>query len=45
MRIVDEFFACDRDEKKIADLYARRPILEFVVKRLIDAINRSVPAG
>lgn len=45
VRIVGEFFTCDRDEKKLANLYARRPILEFVVKRLIDAINRSVPAG
>jgi hypothetical protein len=29
----------------VPDLYARRPILEFVVKRLIDAINQPVPAG
>ncbi len=45
VRIVGEFTTCEGDEQKLAEIYARRPILRFVVKRLIGAINRSVPVA
>ena len=45
MRMVAEFENCSGDTDKLAELYRRRPILGFVVDRLIGAINRPVPIG
>jgi hypothetical protein len=43
MRMVAEFENCSGDADRLAELYRHRPILGFVVKRLIGAINRPVP--
>jgi hypothetical protein len=45
IKMVGEFEARSSDKESLAALYRRRPILRFVVKRLIDAINRPVPLG
>lgn len=44
-RIVAEFEDCAGEKAKMAALYRRRPILGFVVGRVVDAINRSVPVS
>jgi hypothetical protein len=45
LRMVGEFEECATDKEALAALYVRRPLLQFVVTRLIAAINRPVPLG
>jgi hypothetical protein len=45
VRMVAEFENCSGDADGLAELYRRRPILGFVVNRLVGAINRPVPVS
>lgn len=44
-RMVEEFDGARNDKSKLAALYRRRPVLRFVIERIIKAINRPVPLG
>jgi hypothetical protein len=43
LQMVGEFQGRAGDEDALRDLYLRRPLLRFVIDRLIGAINRPVP--
>jgi hypothetical protein len=44
-RMAAEFEKASANEAELAGLYERRPVLRFVIGRIIKAINRPIPVG